>query len=115
MPELTERGVPRSNLAKSAADHQKIGSSHGQSRPPADQNKPEHEFMSDEELRAYIEGEIETVRETRKKLGQPGGLPNDMYLMIRDDYLMANLKFLKEIQRLPEGIDIEALETEFQF
>lgn len=118
MPGMNGEFVPKPPLAESNYHHEAMGSSH-RSLPdmPENLHRPHHEFMSDNELRAYVEKEIATVREEHSKLGSPeaekGGMSHGkMFLMIRDKFLMPNLHYLAVIGRLPDGIDIAALEAE---
>jgi len=105
--------VPKAPLAQTREHHEAIGSSAG-SREPEDYRKTPAEMMNDEELRAYVDKELQTIREEHAKLESKCAGHTDMFRMIRDKFLMVNLRYLKEIGRLPDGFDIDAIETELK-
>ncbi|HMO77886.1 MAG TPA: hypothetical protein PKA42_00080 [Candidatus Paceibacterota bacterium] len=105
--------VPKAPLAKTREHHVALGSSDG-SRKPGEYRKTPAEMMDDAELRTYMEGELELVRAEHAKLGKEREGHVKMYRMIRDRFLMANLRYLAEIGRLPDGFDIDALEKELE-
>lgn len=102
--------VPKAPLATSSYHHKMIGSSQRYSNDPSELHRPWHEFMDDEELKKKVEKDITTLRE----FGKPQTERDEhFYLLLRDQYLLPDLHYLDAIGRLPEGIDVSALETEF--
>ncbi len=120
MPGLNGEFIPYPPLAQSNSHHKARGSSQ-RFLPDVPENlhRPNHEFMSDEELRQYVEKELSQVREEYGNLGHEeaskGGTRHvDFYKMMRDKFLMPNLCYLKVIGRLPEGIDLAAIGVELE-
>lgn len=105
--------VPKAPLAQTREHHVALGSSDG-SRKPEDYRKTSAELMNDEELHVYMEKELKLVREEHAKLGTEREGHVKMFRMIRDKFLMVNLRYLAEIGRLPDGFDIEAIEEELK-
>lgn len=109
----TDKTVPKAPLARTREDHEAIGSSDG-SKNPEEYRKTAAELMDDEELRAYMEKELQVVRAEHAMLGRDFVGHTKMYLKIRDEYFIANLRYLAEIGRLPDGFDIESIEEELK-
>ncbi|MBL7045519.1 MAG: hypothetical protein ISR99_00605 [Parcubacteria group bacterium] len=105
--------IPKAPLARTREHHVAIGSSGG-SKNTDEYQKTAAELMNDDELRAYMEKELQTVREEQAKLGKERKGHADMFRMIRDKFLMANLRYLAEVGRLPDGFNIEAIEEELK-
>ena len=105
--------VPKAPLAQTREHHEAMGSSDG-SRKPEEYQKTPAEMMDNDELRVYMENELQTAREEHAKLGKERTGHTGMFCMIRDKFLMVNLRYLEEIGRLPDGFDIEAIEEELK-
>jgi hypothetical protein len=105
--------VPKAPLAQTREHHEAMGSSDG-SRKPEEYQKTPAEMLTDDELRARMEKELQLAREEHAKLGKERKGHVDMFRMIRDKFLMANLRYLDEINRLPDGFNIEAIEMELK-
>ena len=105
--------VPEAPIAQTREHHDAMGSSDG-SRNPDEYRKTPAEMMDDNEIRARMEKELLLAREVHAELGKERKGHVDMFRMIRDKFLMANLRYLDEIDRLPDGFDIEAIEKELK-
>lgn len=116
MPGLNGEFIPDPFLAQSNFHHRTVGSSH-RNLPDTPENlhRPMHEFMTDEELRAYVLKDIASVREEHAKIGGPEDDERfrRIFRLICDESLLPNLRYLEVIKRLPEGVNATALEVEF--
>lgn len=107
--------IPVAPLARSRKHHVAMGSSAG-SKDPQHYDTPEAELMSDEELHARVTHELDLVRQVHARLISDSRDDRliQTFIMMRDHFLMPNLYYLRDIDRLPEGFDIEAIKEELQ-
>lgn len=111
--------VPFPKLAQSNFHHGELGSSHReQPDTPENHHKPKHEFMSDEKLNEYVRDEISSLREEYAEL-EEAQIEDDrqrqkkIIRVLREKFVMPNLRYLEAIGRLPEDIRVTEVEKEF--
>ena len=105
--------IPKAPLARTREHHEAIWSTDGSMKPEEYQKTPA-EMMSDEELRAYIETELQHMRKTYAELEWENENQVRIYRRILDNVVMPNLRYLAEIGRLPNEFNIEAIEAELR-
>lgn len=120
MLELKGEFIPTPKLAQSNWHHKAMGSSHRhQPDTPENLHRPDHEFLTDNQLSWRI---IEAVFYTREALTEFRNAKDPerkahlerSFLRLRDNFLFPNLHYLAAIGRLPEGVSVSALEKELQ-
>lgn len=105
--------IPNAPLALTREHHVAMGSTEG-SRNPEEYRKTAAELLDDGKLRARMEEELRLVRIEHSKLNKERKSHVEMFLLLRDRFLMPNLRYLIEIGRLQGEFDIEAIETELK-
>ena len=105
--------MKKAHLARTAADHRAIGSTVSKILSGKNEGKTLLEAMNDDELREFIQAEIDSVAYMYKEA--QGGNPRtiEFFKLTRDEFLLPNLAYLREMGQLPaefEGFDPE---TEF--
>ena len=85
---------------------------------PANRHVPKHQFMSDGELRRYVQDDLEDTQQLLQRLRESDPEKKNkhrkLFLFVRDTYLVPNLRYLKEIGRLPKGMDADKIEKDLQ-
>ena len=100
-------GVLKPTMAMTGRDHYMIRSDHRKHRPIHEVDMEKHSLFSDDELATRIRYEIATVRRAFNDTQKASAL-------IWKVMLLPDLIYLKEIDRLPEDVNIEALMEKFK-
>jgi hypothetical protein len=104
--------VPLPPLAQSDFHAEVLGSSERRAQRPEDYHRPEHEYLSDEELRARLNSEIYHLR-VHLRNREDTTRWKSWYQKMKTQYVFPNLRYMQAIGRLPGYINIKELEEEF--